>query len=68
MSRIPANLELIEECQVCGKKIEFILDKKGFVVEGWCSKCGIMFDSEELLIEKIKQPKKIWEYFNDNQN
>ena len=57
------TLELIKGCPVCNNKIEYIRDKDNFVVEGWCSRCGIMFDSEELLIEKIKQPKKIWEYY-----
>ena len=62
---ITTNLNLIEYCPICNNKLEFIRDKDNFVVEGWCSRCGIMFNSEELLIEKVKQPKKIWEYYDN---
>lgn len=60
---LPKSYDLIEKCPICNHKLEFILDEDDFVIEGWCPRCGIMFDSENLLVEKEREHKKIWDYY-----
>lgn len=46
---------IINKCPTCNRDLEEILDKDGFLIDRWCSKCGIHLSIFDLEVEKEKK-------------
>lgn len=48
---------IIEKCPICNYNLREITDRKGFLVDFWCDKCGRSWCLEDLKI--IENQKKL---------
>jgi transcription elongation factor Elf1 len=53
---------IYEYCPRCNSKLESILDKDGFIINFWCSQCGLSWKLEELEIKEPTKQKSLLDY------
>jgi len=53
---------IYEYCPCCNFKIEPILDKDGFIINFWCSQCGLSWKLEDLEIKEHSKQKTLLDY------
>jgi len=51
---------IIEECPICGTKVECVPDEKGFIIDWYCGKCGIAWTLEDLEYEPMQRELGEW--------
>lgn len=50
---------IYENCPICNKGLESILDRDGFVIDYWCNKCGRSYNIDMLEIKEIETQKSL---------
>lgn len=48
-------MTVIKDCPTCGRELEEITDKDGFLIDRWCNKCGISWSIFDLEIQEGKK-------------
>lgn len=50
---------IYEKCPCCNFVLEPILDKDGFIIDFWCTQCGISWNLEDLKIKETTPQKTL---------